>query len=245
MTTLHADQADQAAVNQACPHAVVTGCSSGIGQAITENLLRNGWTVTGLCRSQPGIQHERLNIVQADLSDTARLPAVCATITQNGQRIQGFVHAAGFMRTAPLGALTQEDGQAMWRVHVQAAETLANGLQPHMPDGARIVLIGSRVAQGAATRSQYAATKSALIGMSRSWAAELAPRGITVNVIAPGATDTPFLRDPARAHTQPKLPPIGRFVQVDEVAELAAFLLGPYGGAMTGQHLVMCGGGSL
>jgi NAD(P)-dependent dehydrogenase (short-subunit alcohol dehydrogenase family) len=245
MTTLHAPQIDHTAVNQTYPHAVVTGCSSGIGQAITENLLRNGWSVTGLCRSKPVIQHERLSIVQTDLSDTASLPAVCATITQNGQRIQGFVHAAGFMRTASLGALTQEDGQAMWRVHVQAAETLANGLQPHMPDGARIVLIGSRVANGAATRSQYAATKSALIGMARSWAAELAPRGITVNVIAPGATDTPFLRDPARAHTQPKLPPIGRFVQVDEVAELAAFLLGPYGGAMTGQQLVMCGGASL
>ncbi len=133
----------------------------------------------------------------------------------------------------------------MWKVHVQAAEGLANGLLSSMADGARIVLIGSRVANGAPTRSQYAATKAALIGMTRSWASELAPRGITANVIAPGATDTPFLRDPARAHTPPKLPPIGRFVEVAEVAALAAFLVGPFGGAMTGQHLVMCGGSSL
>ena len=111
--------------------------------------------------------------------------------------------------------------------------------------GARIVLIGSRTANGSPTRSQYAATKAALVGMARSWAAELAPRGITVNVLAPGATDTPFLRDPARAQTQAKVPPIGRFVQPEEVAGLAAFLLGPQGGAMTGQHLVMCGGASL
>ena len=236
---------DRTPANQPYPRAVVTGCSSGIGRAITERLLGNGWSVTGLCRSEPAIKHERLKLVQTDLSDIASLPAICAQITENGECVEAFVHAAGFMRTAALGELKLEDSQAMWRVHVHAAETLANGLQPHMPDGARIVLIGSRVANGAPTRSQYAATKAALIGMARSWAAELAPRRITVNVIAPGATDTPFLRDPARAHTQPKLPPIGRFIQVDEVAELAAFLLGPYGGAMTGQHLVMCGGASL
>jgi NAD(P)-dependent dehydrogenase (short-subunit alcohol dehydrogenase family) len=81
--------------------------------------------------------------------------------------------------------------------------------------------------------------------MVRSWAAELAPRGITANVIAPGATDTPFLRDPARAHTPPKLPPLGRFVTAEEVAALAAFLVGDHGGAITGQQIVMCGGASL
>lgn len=225
--------------------AVVTGCSSGIGLAITQRLLQAGWSVIGLCRSQPAFKHERLRIVQTDLSDTASLPQTCTNITTTSGPIHAFIHAAGFMRTAALGALNHEDGQAMWRVHVQAAESLANGFLSHMPDGSRLVLIGSRVANGAPTRSQYAATKAALIGMARSWAAELAPRGITVNVIAPGATDTPFLRDPARAHTQPKMPPIGRFVQVDEVAELAAFLVGPFGGAMTGQHLVMCGGASL
>jgi len=227
------------------PHAVVTGCSSGIGQAIAEKLLSCGWSVTGLCRTKPALKHARLTIIHTDLSDTDSLPAACKQITETGKTIQAFVHAAGFMRTAALGDLNTLDGQAMWRVHVQAAEELANLLQPHMTDGARILLIGSRVANGAPTRSQYAATKAALIGMARSWAAELASRRITVNVIAPGATDTPFLRDPARAQTQPKLPPIGRFIQVQEVAELAAFLLGPFGGAMTGQHLVMCGGASL
>lgn len=225
--------------------AVVTGCSSGIGQAIADRLLHDGWHVVGICRSSISAHHERLRIVQADVSVTAHLPQVCKSIQADGQPVQAFIHAAGFMRTAPLGELNEEDGQAMWQVHVQAAEGLANGLLPFMPDGARIVLLGSRVANGAPHRSQYAATKAALIGMTRSWAAELAPRGITANVIAPGATDTPFLRDPARARTQPKLPPIGRFVQVDEVAALAAFLVGPQGGAMTGQHLVMCGGSSL
>jgi len=227
------------------PHGVVTGASSGIGLAIVQRLLQDGWRVTGLCRSPVEVTHERLRIVQADVADIAPLPKLCAQIGADGAPVQALVHAAGFMRTAPLGELDHEAGQAMWRLHVQAAEVLANGLLPYMPDGARIVLIGSRTANGSPTRSQYAATKAALVGMARSWALELAPRGITVNVIAPGATDTPFLRDPARAQTLPRMPLIGRLVQPDEVAALAAFLLGPHGGAMTGQQLVMCGGASL
>ncbi len=227
------------------PHAVVTGASSGIGRAIVQRLLQDGWRVTGLCRSMPEDRHPNLRIVQADVAEIAQLPKVCAQITADGAPVQALVHAAGFMRVAPLGELDSAAGAAMWQLHVQAAEVLANQLLLHMPDGARIVLIGSRTANGSPTRSQYAATKAALVGMARSWAAELAPRGITVNVLAPGATDTPFLRDPARAQTQARVPPIGRFVQPEEVAGLAAFLLGPLGGAMTGQHLVMCGGASL
>ena len=227
------------------PHAVVTGASSGIGQAITQRLLQEGWRVTGLCRTQPGPSHPRLRIVPADLADTQQLPALCARITRDGEPVQALVHAAGLMHTAALGALDPAQGMTMWRVHVQAAEVLANSLLPHMPAGGRIVLVGSRTAHGSPTRSQYAATKAALIGMARSWAAELMPRQITVNVIAPGPTDTPFLHHPSRAQTPPKLPPLGRFVQADEVAALAAFLLGPHGGAMTGQHLVMCAGASL
>ena len=225
--------------------AVVTGCSSGIGKAITDRLLVEGWNVVGICRSTVEIDHPSLRIVQADVGDSSSHAVICEQIQNDKKPIHAFIHAAGFMKTAALGSLNGEEGLAMWRVHVQAAEGIANGLLPYITDSGRIVLIGSRVANGAPTRSQYAATKAALIGMTRSWAAELAPRGITANVIAPGATDTPFLRDPARANTQPKLPPIGRFVDVAEVAALASFLVGPHGGAMTGQHLVMCGGSSL
>lgn len=184
---------------------------------------------------------ERLTIVPVDVTDVAALEPVVDAIGA----CDAFVHAAGFMRTAPLGELASADGAAMWRIHVDAAAFLANALLPKMAAGGRMVLIGSRTANGAATRSQYAATKAALVGMARSWAAELAPRGITVNVVAPGATDTPLLSDPARAGTAPKLPPIGRFVKPSEVAALTAFLLGADAGAITGQQIVMCGGSSL
>ncbi len=222
-------------------HAVVTGASSGIGRAIAMRLLHDGWHVTGLCRTTPAQTVERLRIVPVDVTDLATLEKVCDGLGS----VDALVHAAGFMRTAPLGELSADDSSAMWQVHVGAAECLANRLVPGMRDGGRIILIGSRTANGAPTRSQYAATKAALVGMARSWAAELAPRGITVNVIAPGATDTPFLRDPARAQTPPRMPPIGRFVTPEEVAALAAFLVGEFGGAVTGQQIVMCGGASL
>ncbi|TDY22938.1 NAD(P)-dependent dehydrogenase (short-subunit alcohol dehydrogenase family) [Paraburkholderia sp. BL6665CI2N2] len=222
-------------------HAVVTGASSGIGLAITQRLLNEGWRVTGLCRRPATQAVEHLTIVPVDVTDFAALAPVVESIGA----CDAFVHAAGFMRTAPLGELSADDGAAMWRIHVDSAAFLANALLPNMPAGGRIVLIGSRTANGAPTRSQYAATKAALVGMARSWAAELAPRGITVNVVAPGATDTPLLRDPARAGTPPKMPPLGRFVQPSEVAGLTAFLLGPEGGSITGQQIVMCGGASL
>jgi NAD(P)-dependent dehydrogenase (short-subunit alcohol dehydrogenase family) len=114
-----------------------------------------------------------------------------------------------------------------------------------MNDGGRIVLIGSRTATGAAGRSQYAATKAALVGMARSWAAELVTRQITVNIVAPAATATPMLADPNRVGTPPKVPPIGRLVAPEEVAGLTAFLLGPDAGTITGQQVVICGGSSL
>ncbi|WP_334538530.1 SDR family oxidoreductase [Bradyrhizobium sp. AZCC 2230] len=74
---------------------------------------------------------------------------------------------------------------------------------------------------------------------------ELAPRGITVNVVAPAATETPMLKDPTRANVAPKLPPIGRFIQPEEVAAAVAFLLSGEAAAITGQQLVICGGSSL
>ena len=221
-------------------HAVVTGVSSGIGAAIAARLLRDGWSVTGLSRTDPGEHAPGFSHRAVDLLDPSQLPAAL-----EGLRPTALVHAAGLMRAGSLGALDAEAGRTLWRLHVEAASLLADQLVPEMPDGGRIVLIGSRTASGAAGRSQYAASKAALVAMARSWALELAPRGITANVVAPAATETPMLHDPARSALPPRLPPIGRYVRPEEVAAMTAFLLGPEAGAITGQQIVICGGSSL
>jgi NAD(P)-dependent dehydrogenase (short-subunit alcohol dehydrogenase family) len=221
-------------------HAIVTGCSSGIGRAIAERLLAEGWTVTGLSRSEtslgPGFRW-----LPADLSDPASVAETAAGIDP----ADALVHAAGYQRTALLGELDPEALAGMFAVHVGAASALANEVVPRMPDGGRVLLIGSRTSTGAAGKSQYAATKAALMGMGRTWAQELAPRGITVNVLSPGPTDTPMLADPGRAATPPKLPALGQLVDPEDVAALAGFLLGPHGKSITGQNYVICGGASL
>jgi NAD(P)-dependent dehydrogenase (short-subunit alcohol dehydrogenase family) len=221
--------------------AVVTGASSGIGAATARLLLSDGWRVTGLSRRDPQIDHRDFHWTAADLDDLEQLRDRASEIGA----VDAIVHAAGMQRSAPLGALKADDGLAMWRVHVAAAEALVDALSDRIRDGGRVVLVGSRTMTGNVGKSQYAATKSALTGMARSWAMELVDRAITVNVVAPGPTDTPMLNDPGRAHTPPKMPPLGRFIDADEVAGLIGFLLGPRGRSITGQTIVQCAGASL
>ena len=221
-------------------HAVVTGCSSGIGQAIATGLLLEGWNVTGLSRREADLG-PGFDWLPADLSNPGSLAAVVADV----RPAYALVHAAGFQRTAVLGELDADALAGMFAVHVAAAEALANAVVPRMPDGGRVLLIGSRTSTGFPGKSQYAATEAALLGMGRSWAQELAPRAITVNVLSPGPTDTPMLADPGRSATPPVMPPLGALVDPKDVAALAGFLLGPHGKSITGQNYVMCGGASL
>lgn len=227
-------------MTDAARHALVTGASSGIGAAIVERLLADGWRVTGMSRGASDQTHDRYRHVPIDLADPDAIGPAVAEL-----RPDALVHAAGLLRVGRVGELDHRDGARMWTLHVEAASRLADALVPGMPDGGRIVLIGSRTATGAAGRGSYAATKAALVGLARSWAAELAPRAITVNVVAPAATETPMLTDPSRTGVAPKLPPIGRYIQPREVAAAVAFLLSAEAGAITGQQLVICGGSSL
>jgi NAD(P)-dependent dehydrogenase (short-subunit alcohol dehydrogenase family) len=221
--------------------AVITGASSGIGAATVRRLLCDGWHVMGMSRRDPQIDDARFSWTSIDLGDLDELRSRASEIGA----VDAVVHAAGLQRSAPLGALKVEDGLDMWRIHVAAAEVLVDALVDRIRDGGRVVLVGSRTMTGNAGKSQYATTKSALTGMARSWAAELVDRSITVNVVAPGPTDTPMLADPARRSTPVKLPPMGRLIDPDEVAVLIGFLVGPHGRSITGQAIVQCAGASL
>jgi 3-oxoacyl-[acyl-carrier protein] reductase len=223
--------------------AVVTGSSSGIGRAVAERLLADGWQVTGVDRAPAAITHPAFTHLAADLADAQATERTAAALGTP----DALVHAAGVLRVGPLGRLNVDDGTLMWRLHVDAAICLADVLLPAMARAGwgRVVLIGSRVAQGKAGRSQYAATKAALQGLARSWAAEVVASGVTVNVVSPAATQTAMTDDPARRDVTPVLPPLGRLIQPDEIASLVSYLLSPAAAAITGQEIQICGGASL
>jgi len=233
------------AADRATRTAVVTGASSGIGLAIAHDLVGAGWHVLGLSRSRGGLS-DAATWVPCDLADVISADeAVRVVRGRVTGGVDAIVHAAGLQYSAPVGQLRPEQGERMWAVHVRGAELVVGGLVGSLVDGGRVVLVGSRTMTGVPGKSQYAATKAALAAMARAWAAELAPRRITVNVVAPGPTRTAMLDDPNRASVPPVVPPLGRLVEPSEVAALARFLLDPTGAMVTGQTIVMCGGASL
>ena len=144
--------------------AIVSGTSSGIGRAVAERLLHDGWAVTGFDRAESSIDRPLFEPRTIDLSDVEAL----RQSLQDVAAPDAVVHAAGHMRVGALGALNVADGFAMWATHIGAATVFADALAPRMRDGGRIVLIGSRAASGVAQRSQYAAVKAALVGLARS-----------------------------------------------------------------------------
>lgn len=224
-------------------HAVVTGSSSGIGRAMAEALLAAGWRVSGMDVAPAAIQHPCFVPVPVNLADGADTARAAATLPA----VDALVHAAGVLRVGPLGQLDFAAGELMWRLHVDAATRLADAFVPAMAERGhgRVVFIGSRVAQGMPGRGQYAATKAALLALARSWAAEVAGQGVTLNVVSPAATATGMLQDPARAGSAPRLPPLGRLIEPAEIAALVAYLLSPPAAAITGQDIAICGGASL
>jgi NAD(P)-dependent dehydrogenase (short-subunit alcohol dehydrogenase family) len=221
--------------------AVVTGTSSGIGKAIAARLLGGGWRIHGLDIAAESLQDEAYTHHRVDLTDRKATVLVANAVGN----VDAIVHAAGIMRGARLGMLDHVAGEVLWRLHVEAAAVLVDALAMQLPRGGRIVLIGSRAAKGVVGKSQYGAAKAALAALARAWAKELVARGVTVNVIAPAATETAMLTDPDRAVMPPETPPIGRRIRPEEVASLADFLLSSDAAAITGQEISICGGASL
>ncbi len=224
-------------------NAIVTGSSSGIGLAIAQGLLEQGWHVHGFDVAAPRITHAAFTPVGVDLCDAAAAEAAARAVSG----VAVLVHAAGVLRVGRLGTLQADDASLMWQLHVNALTRIANIAVPAMAEAGfgRVVIVGSRVARGMAGRSQYAATKAALVALARSWAAEVVAQGVTINVVSPAATQTAMLDDPARQAAAPRVPPIGRLIRPDEIAALVSYLVSPAAAAITGQDIQICGGASL
>jgi NAD(P)-dependent dehydrogenase (short-subunit alcohol dehydrogenase family) len=224
---------------------IVTGSASGIGLALAERLSCDDWSVIGIDRQDhPPALAARIEPLKIDLLDSAALADLLAGLGE--RRVTALVHSAGVMRADDNAETRREGGAGLWQLHVGAAEALARATMPGMPEGeGRVVFVGSRAADGRAGRALYAASKAALTGLCRSLAAEHIGRGLTVNVVAPGTTDTPMLADSARRESPVMMPPLGRRVRPQEVAALIAFLIGQEAGAITGQTIRICGGASI
>ncbi len=228
--------------------ALVTGGSSGIGAAIVARLLAEGMSVVSLDRQPPAITHPSLRAVEVDLLDPAAT-AEAAREVAGRDAITHFVHNAGIIRPALLPHVDLADLAALTQLHLGCAITLAQAALPAMERAGfgRIVLVSSRAVLGAPTRTAYSATKAGLIGMARTWALELARKGITVNVVAPGPTRSAMFHDvlpegdPRIAQLAASIP-AGRIGEPEDVAHAVMYFVSEGAGFVTGQTLYVCGG---
>ena len=231
--------------------ALLTGGSAGIGRAIADALLDAGNTVISLDRAPPAIEREGFHHVEVDLLSPAETHEAALDAAERW-RPTILVHNAGSMRPALLPDVNRLDLDALVSLHLGAAITLVQALLPAMrADGfGRVVLISSRAVLGLPTRTSYSATKAGMIGMARTWAMELGPLGVTVNVIAPGPIETDMFHE-ALPRGDPRIAelagtiPVRRVGQPADVARAVLFFADPEAGFVTGQTLFVCGGTSL
>jgi NAD(P)-dependent dehydrogenase (short-subunit alcohol dehydrogenase family) len=231
--------------------AVVTGASSGIGEAVARLLLESGRTVISLQRRPPRLRHDRLLYHGVDLADAEATRKVAAEVAA-GHAVRYLVNNAGVNRPGTLEQTTVEDFDTAMAVNVRAAMILTQAFAPGMRAAGfgRIVNISSRAAMGKTGRTAYSAAKAGLIGMTRTLCLELAAAGITVNAIAPGPIATELFdrgHPPGGEKRQRVIDqiPVRRVGAPDDVARAVVFLLSPESGYITGQTLFVCGGTSV
>ena len=232
--------------------ALVTGGNTGIGAAIARTLIAAGHVVLSLSRRPPDWRDASLLHAEADLLDPLATREAAREAAAR-HAVDVFVHNAGAIRASLLGEVETDDLAALTQLHLGAAIDIAQALLPRMKARrfGRIVLIGSRAALGLQTRTSYSATKAGLVGMARTWALELGPEGVTVNVVAPGPiADTEMFErvmspESERAQTLARAIPVRRLGRSQDVARAVAFFAAPEADFVTGQVLYVCGGASV
>jgi 3-oxoacyl-[acyl-carrier protein] reductase len=233
--------------------ALVTGASGGIGGAIARALHRQGAIVLLAGTRAAALEalakelESRAHVMLADFADLAAPDRLLREAEAAMSRVDILVNNAGITRDSLALRLRDEDWQAVIDINLTAAFRLTRAALRGMVRRrhGRVISISSVVGiTGNAGQANYAAAKAALIGMTKSLAAETASRGVTVNCIAPGMITTAMterLSDEQRGRIAAAIP-MGRFGKSDDIAAAAVYLASAEAGYMTGQTLHINGG---
>ena len=237
--------------------ALVTGGNSGIGLATAKRFISEGAYVFITGRRQKELDRavkeigKNVTAVQGDVSNLADLDRLFAQIKKEKGKIDIVFANAGVAKYAPLGKISEEFYDSIFNINVKGLLFTVQKALPLLPDGASIILNASIVAsKGLSSNSVYSATKAAVRSFARTWTTDLKDRGIRVNAVSPGSTDTPGLRElfassetgQERKKMISQAVPLGRLGTPDEIAKAVVFLASDDASYVTGAELFVDGG---
>ena len=236
--------------------ALVTGASRGIGAAIAQELGKQGATVIGTATSTGGAENINASLKAAgikgigmalDVNDAAQITAVLAEIVSKYGDVSILVNNAGITKDTLLMRMGEDDWDAVLSTNLKSVFRMSQAvLRPMMKARTgRIISISSVVGHmGNAGQTNYAAAKAGMAGFTKSLAAEVGSRNITVNCVAPGFIDTDMTADLPEAVKTKMLEhvPLGRLGNVNEIAATVAFLASPSAAYITGETIHVNGG---